>query len=800
MQNKPVFSVLVPTYNQAQYLGAALDSLLAQSYPNWEAIIVNDGSTDATVEVLDTYARKDTRFRVVHKTNGGAASALNVGLELAQGEWICWLSSDDLFEPRKLAIHVDWIRKHPECRFFFTLFRYLDEATGQLSDPPLWGKGNPERAWQVLEMLRCTYVHGNSICIHRDAWARVGKFNETLRYGQDYDMWLRLVASFPAIFIPERTCVTRVHSSQETHRFPEAGLFDSAKAAINFLNQRPFEQLVPLVDLNDAQAACRAVVKAIEIAANPKGFLYQLGPHPALIFRILEWVWNTGEQKTVKTMQHTIQKRAVKVSQQHGGTPFGFLWKVVTAASRLPQRRLEYETIVPAIIAESYYWQLRVIDSPEADKVRRYLETFENRRLPEEPLPKQGQAQDVVFVLQRGQSVSDTIKYGALRATIEVANYLRRAGRRIVLVGLSPHNLGFNEGVLCLGVPNDDLVGRTVQWLGQVDTLVGMSRADMLRMTLAQRYLIYHHNPYNIDGHIPVKVLNKHNIPVICVSRHSQAIQRAHGIRDDLVQVVYNGVNSEIFHVVAAQQRCEHSLVYVGNIIGYKGFDIALQAFAMIKRAYPEAMLHAYGRVVRRFQNQQVEYLKPDWLDQTGFPVWTAIEQDLPGFKYCGEVSQVELAKVLRQYALLVMPSRIPETFGMASIEAQACGCVPVLPNLGGFPETMREGITGYLYAPNTPERLAETISELWKHGLPTEAQRDTARHWVKETFSWEKTGASFLEIIESVSPDNRHVYFNYYPVLWQWEIVKTVGRHIARKIKKRRWRGIFSSCLFSKR
>src|SRR5436309_795558 len=104
-RDKPFFSVLVPTYNQAHYVGQALDSLIGQSDPDWEAIVVNDGSTDGTAGILEAHRATDPRIRVIHKQNGGTGSALNEGLRHARGEWICWLSSDDLFHPRKLEIH-----------------------------------------------------------------------------------------------------------------------------------------------------------------------------------------------------------------------------------------------------------------------------------------------------------------------------------------------------------------------------------------------------------------------------------------------------------------------------------------------------------------------------------------------------------------------------------------------------------------------------------------------------------------------------------------------------------------------
>lgn len=258
MSHTPFFTVLVPVYNHECYIGAALDSLLAQTDQDWEAVVVDDGSTDATPEILEDYARRDARIRVFHQANGRVSSALNHGLHEVRGEWVCWLCSDDLFEPHKLEIHQAEILKHPECRFFYSHFKLLEETSGTIVEPDLWAP-IPKLQWQVLEMLRCIFVHGVSICVHSDAWRKIGWFDETMWYAQDYDIFLRLMHIFPAIFIPERTCIQRHHASQDSKTFREACFFDSAKASINFLNQYSFAELVPLGDLTDLQLPLRIV-------------------------------------------------------------------------------------------------------------------------------------------------------------------------------------------------------------------------------------------------------------------------------------------------------------------------------------------------------------------------------------------------------------------------------------------------------------------------------------------------------------------------------------------------------------
>lgn len=97
------FSIIIPVYNVAPYLRECLDSVLAQTYTEWEAICVDDGSTDGSSDILDAYAAKDSRLRVIHQANAGVAKARNVALDLALGEWVCFIDADDVVNCELLA-------------------------------------------------------------------------------------------------------------------------------------------------------------------------------------------------------------------------------------------------------------------------------------------------------------------------------------------------------------------------------------------------------------------------------------------------------------------------------------------------------------------------------------------------------------------------------------------------------------------------------------------------------------------------------------------------------------------------
>ncbi len=119
----PKFSIIVPVYNVAPYLCECLDSVLAQTFTDWEAICIDDGSTDGSGAILDEYATSDKRFHVIHQQNAGVGAARNAGLDCAKGEWICFVDGDDLLAPVFLEIFNSQIALYGEIKCFRVGFK-----------------------------------------------------------------------------------------------------------------------------------------------------------------------------------------------------------------------------------------------------------------------------------------------------------------------------------------------------------------------------------------------------------------------------------------------------------------------------------------------------------------------------------------------------------------------------------------------------------------------------------------------------------------------------------------------------
>jgi GT2 family glycosyltransferase len=187
--SSPLVSVVIPVFNQGQYLSTAIDSVLAQGYEPIELIVVDDGSTDDTPAVLERYGG---RLTALHQPNRGASHALNRGIEASGGSLVCWLSADDEFLAGKLPAQVQAFLDDPELWLCSTGFDVID-AVGHLVrrvDRPRWRHRDP-----FVAVFWDNPINGSTVMVRRAVFERLGYFETTLRADVDADMWLRLAAS-----------------------------------------------------------------------------------------------------------------------------------------------------------------------------------------------------------------------------------------------------------------------------------------------------------------------------------------------------------------------------------------------------------------------------------------------------------------------------------------------------------------------------------------------------------------------------------------------------------------------------
>lgn len=203
-------SVLVPTFNRANYITECLDSLLAQTMPALEIIVVDDGSEDETAEVLKRYGE---RIRYIRKENGGKPTAVNLGLTLAQGELIWVFDDDDVALPHAIASRVAALLAAPDAGFVYSPhYDGSDGPDGKIERGRLHQLPAHTADRFFLELMKGCFFHLATALVRADAYRAIGGFDAELLSSEDYDMQLRLARAYPVAYCPEPSFIFRQHT------------------------------------------------------------------------------------------------------------------------------------------------------------------------------------------------------------------------------------------------------------------------------------------------------------------------------------------------------------------------------------------------------------------------------------------------------------------------------------------------------------------------------------------------------------------------------------------------------------
>jgi len=210
LREKYRISVVIPNYNYQQYVGEALDSVLAQSFPAHEIIVVDDGSTDDSVNVVASYGDK---VRLIEQRNQHLSAARNTGIKAATGNWIALLDSDDLWHPLKLEFQVRALEQHPDWAFVSS---QPDETNG--FPQPLDPTPTPEaRAIDIRDFITKNQMSGSDALIRKDCFDNTGLFDTSLKSCEDRDMWHRLTRLYKGGQIQLPLYQYRKHPLQMNH-------------------------------------------------------------------------------------------------------------------------------------------------------------------------------------------------------------------------------------------------------------------------------------------------------------------------------------------------------------------------------------------------------------------------------------------------------------------------------------------------------------------------------------------------------------------------------------------------------
>jgi glycosyltransferase involved in cell wall biosynthesis len=212
--SRPV-TVLMSVYNGERYLREAIESILNQTFADFEFLIVNDGSTDASQSIIAAY--DDPRIRLVNNpTNIGLAKSLNRGMRLAKGMFVARQDADDISEPERLERQTKFLQDNPQIALVGSWYREI-EANGRLRDQVRLPADQTELQWALL--FYCPFVHSGVMLRKTLFWQEIGLYNEAFLYAEDHELWLRtsrhhLLTNYPAYLVRYRL---NPHSMSETY-------------------------------------------------------------------------------------------------------------------------------------------------------------------------------------------------------------------------------------------------------------------------------------------------------------------------------------------------------------------------------------------------------------------------------------------------------------------------------------------------------------------------------------------------------------------------------------------------------
>lgn len=198
------FSVIVPLYNKARYIEKAVNSVLGQTYKDYELIVVDDGSTDGSLDiVLRLLGKEGNHQRVVSQTNAGVSMARNKGAELAKGDYICFLDSDDWWEPTFLEGMNRLIETCPDAGLYGTGFYLIKNGKKRIAPIGLSSdfKIGYINYCQVYAQTLCMPITSSSVAIPREVFNNSGRFRRGITLGEDFDLWIRIALKYPVALI-----------------------------------------------------------------------------------------------------------------------------------------------------------------------------------------------------------------------------------------------------------------------------------------------------------------------------------------------------------------------------------------------------------------------------------------------------------------------------------------------------------------------------------------------------------------------------------------------------------------------
>ncbi|MRR34214.1 glycosyltransferase [bacterium] len=721
-----IVSAIVSTYKSERFIRGCLEDLVNQTQylkGQLEIIIIDSASPESEAGIIRQFRKDHPNIRYLRTPERESLyAAWNRGIEMASGTYLTNANSDDRHRRDALEVMAATLERHPEVDLVYgdchvstipnetyeendgtRLFRYPDFFAPaallhyQFGPQPMWRKS----------------VH-----------AKVGCFDGSFRAAGDYDFNLRFALECRALHIPEPLGLYLEHESAitfkddtmarenrriaDTYRKPDiverlyrqegvSAVSESDRARLFIdMGNRALEYYPPWKEGGsecNIELAVRCCEKALELQPDLPAALNNRAVAACLTGNQSDALQMLKKAKTIDCDQTFDSNIAALSDTGDTGT-----LRLIPSELHLPSQR-QLNMTSPAVA--------------QTDTIAR------------KPLT-------ICMVASVGP-LDPVAGGGGLECAMrQTAVALASRGHRVALVGKMAGEPGVYEGVHFL--PLDGWRnGEFPAFSKEADILAFASGPDLGSYqhvgSGTARIALFHHQQLSfMTGTDPLRVLNELSDAVICVSDAVRDNLVRDGVATDRLMTVPNGVDHRVFYPRSVARE-PHRIMFSGALVPDKNVHLLIEAFLLVQRVFPDAELHVCGSAAL--------WGAEEYIDQD------AVRQVTSNIMFHGKVSREELAVHYSRASICVIPSRF-ESFSLVSLEAQACGCVPLVADVGGVPETIERGETGFIYHPNDRDTLCQALLGLLHDPLKLSSAGHKAIGSVKRRFSWEKTAMRY--------------------------------------------------------
>ena len=704
---KPRVSVILPTHNRAPLLREAIESVLAQTFFDWELVVVDDGSTDGTTESVRLLAEKVGRIRYLRQEKKGVSAARNRGVAEASGEWVAFLDDDDLWLPEKLEKQLAFASQHPECGFLYGRADVVDEEGQTVASTP---SGSPKTTLEGLVQENTIPIL--TVLVRKSLIQAVGGFDESLDVAEDYDLWLRLTRETSFGFQNEQLGTYR-------ERF----------------------RIVPETAARHYQAKARVLGKLAAVVRETP--LY-----PTVIRRLVGQQYLSSLLFLLKGETEEARVSLKKILSYTRKAPFSGRYRLAAKAlfflairrwKRVSRWAIERMARRCTFMKEDHL-KLKSLLSPsslggakEGGRRVLYFEAGSGRGGSSASLyrlVKVLRGNGITPLLAAKQEGPNIEKIRALGIRTFLVPTFKGKWRRLLSEILFLRSLCLKEKVEIVHLNT-----------GVVSGLSALFVAKLLKIPVVSHA---RGNETMFMGHL-ARMAARWVDEYVCVSSF---VREAYGLDrfkpKEAVKTLYDGLEPEAFSIDPLVREDRRRMLRLSEK------DVAVGMFArFVEGKGQDQFLYAARELLRNHGGDNVSFflVGADGV-QNENPYEKRIRDLAKELSLEKKVTFVEwqsdVKPTLSAMDMVVLPS-FGEGLGLALLEAMALGKAVVATNVGGIPELIQNGKEGLLVPPQDPFLLAGAIQELIVDPTKRKNMSELARMKALTHFSIEKVAGELL-------------------------------------------------------